>query len=86
MKKAYKKPQATIEFFALTQAIAACDPTLIVHYKDADCIYSSSLPDQWFDLAVNGMFADNSCSKHAQVGADYAGVCFHTNASPTFTS
>ena len=86
MKKTYKKPMASIEYFALTQSIAACSPGLIIHLTGASCIIGSTLPPQWWDLAEGGLFMDATCSNQPNIGDEYSGVCFHTNASPTFTS
>ena len=89
MKKPYIKPAVVVEHFALTQAIASCTG-YIINSMDRNCIIGSPLPHEWWSLAQQGVFIQDaersSCIRFINYGDEYSNVCFHTNASPAFSS
>ena len=86
MKKAYEKPRAAIEYYELSQAIAACETK--IGYMNSHCVLEDSdATDQMKDLAQNGWFtSEGSCQESALVVDEFDGICYHTNANAMFSS
>ena len=72
MKKVYEKPMLAVEYYQLTQTIAACETKISM--LNSECVINDSdSTDIMKDLAWGGWFAD-------------ASNCYHTNASASFAS
>ena len=85
MKKQYEKPTLAVEYYQLTQAIAAC--VTKIGFLDSDCVkHDTDATDHMKDLAWDGYFVQGHCSKYATgMDADDS-ICYHTNANAAFTS
>ena len=85
MKRQYVVPGLTIERYAMTQSIAACD--IKIGFLDSDCIINDfdSTVDMK-DYAWQGWFASGNCMEEVYAGVDYDGICYHTNTQAAFNS
>ena len=85
MKRQYIVPGITIERYAVTQSIAACN--IKIGFLDSDCIIRD--PDsttEMKDYASDGWFASGNCMEEVYAGTDYDGICYHTNTQAAFNS
>lgn len=85
MKKQYEKPLIAIEYYELTQAIAAC--SLKINFLDKLCVLKD--PDstaEMRNLAMSNYFTSGVCPKSPTTGSDEDGVCYHTNLNAAFNS
>lgn len=85
MKRAYQKPTLEVESFAITQQITSCSG-IKIGFSDASCVLKDNdATDQMKTLAEGCWFID-FCEKSAIGMGENDGICYHTNASPAFTS
>lgn len=85
MKKKYEKPLFLVEKYALTQQIAAC--SVQIGFGGYECIMNDpDSTDQMRDQATWGSFAGDDCWYPVNVGDEFDGVCYHTNAMSVFNS
>ncbi len=87
MKRAYQKPTLEVESFAITQQITSCSG-IKIGFSDASCVLSD--PDATWQMKnyakEEGWFIDTKCHTNAIGMGENDGICYHTNASPAFTS
>lgn len=84
MKKQYEKPTLAVEYYQLTQAIAAC--VTKIGFLDSDCVKKD--PDATHhmkDLAYAGYFV-SGCDQVPTDMDQNDSICYHTNASAAFNS
>lgn len=86
MKKKYITPVIEIEYYELTQAIAACSTK--IGFLSSDCVKNDpDATNQMKDLAWSGFFTDNkNCEDYPEGMDSWDKICYHTNASAAFTS
>ena len=85
VKKQYEKPMLAVEYYQLSQSIAAC--VTRINYQNSDCVKKD--PDstnQMKDLAWDGYFVEGVCSQSPSGMDQNDSICYHTNASAAFTS
>lgn len=87
MKKQYQKPMLAVEYFELTQSVAAC-VGIRIHHADADCIAKDpDATDVMKDFALSGFFLGNACTLPFYAGdTGMDGSCYHTSINSAFTS
>lgn len=87
MKRNYVTPMIAVEYYELTQSIAACVKRF--NSLDAACIVDDEdATDPMRDLAWDGWFIAGSCTVNeipTGMGAE-DGFCYHTNANAAFVS
>lgn len=85
MKKQYEKPMLAVEYYQLSQSIAAC--VTRINYQSSDCVTNDSdSTEEMTRLAGAGFFVDQICTL-SSVGMDANDkICYHTNANAAFTS
>lgn len=87
MKKVYEKPMMAVEYYQLTQAIAACSTKIsflnsecVKNDPDATDLMKSLAWDNWFTDAAN-------CPSGFPSDMDgFDSICYHTNAEAAFNS
>lgn len=86
MKKQYIKPMLAVEYYELTQAIAACATKFGL--MDSACVLNDAdATDQMKDLAYVGFFIEAGGCGAFPEGMDASdAICYHTNANSAFTS
>ena len=86
MKKTYEKPSVAIEYYELSQAIAACETK--IGLLDSQCVLAD--PDATAGaktLAQNwGYFSAGACQLDAAGMENGDGICYHTSANAMFSS
>lgn len=86
MKMVYEKPMMAVEYYQLTQAIAACSTK--IGFLSSDCVKND--PDATSgmkDLAWDGWFADTAnCEDAVSSESGDDKICYHTNAKAAFSS
>lgn len=85
MKKAYVKPSLAVEFYELTQTIAACETK--IGFMDSQCVADD--PDStepMKNLAYANWFVSGACVNSAEGMDGNDSICYHTNANAAFTS
>ena len=85
MKKQYEKPMLAVEYYMLSQSIAACITK--IGFLDSGCVIKD--PDatkKMKDLADIGYFADGACTTPPYNMDDYDSICYHTNVNAAFNS
>lgn len=86
MKRKYVKPMAAVEFYKLSQSIAAC--TINIGLLDSQCVAND--PDAPVELrSVAWAFPEyfsTPCDIHYNNIQQNDGICAHTSASALFTS
>lgn len=85
MKKQYEKPMLAVEYYMLSQSIAACATK--IGFLDSACVKND--PDatsQMRDLAWSGYFVQGSCEEYPEGMDNYDSICYHTNANAAFNS
>lgn len=84
MKKQYEKPTLAVEYYQLTQAIAAC--VTKIGFLDSACVKQDpDATNQMKNLAWEGYFM-TGCDQSATGMDQNDSICYHTNASAAFTS
>lgn len=86
MKKQYIKPMLAVEYYELTQAIAACATKF--GFMNSECVKNDAdATAQMKDLAWAGFFTDsNNCAAFPEGMDGTDAICYHTNANSAFTS
>lgn len=85
MKKQYEKPTLAVEYYQLTQAIAAC--VTKIGFLDSACVKQDpDATNQMKNLAWDGYFVQGHCKKYPTGMDADDGICYHTNANAAFTS
>lgn len=85
MKKQYEKPMLAVEYYQLSQSIAAC--VTKIGFQNSDCVKNDSdATNEMKDLAWVGYFVQGSCDVSPDGMDDYDSICYHTNASAAFNS
>ena len=84
MKMKYEKPQVAVEYYELSQSIAACITK--IGLLNSECVLRDpDAPRRMKEMALNYWFTA-ACDLYA-TGTDQAdGVCFHTSANAAFSS
>lgn len=85
MKKPYEKPMFAVEYYQLTQAIAAC--VTKIGFQDRGCVLrdDDSTPAMK-NLAWEGYFVEAICREAATGMDEHDKICYHTNANAAFSS
>lgn len=84
MKKQYEKPTLAVEYYQLTQAIAAC--VTKIGFLDSACVkHDTDATDQMKNLAWEGYFM-TGCDQVPTDMDQNDSICYHTNASAAFNS
>ena len=82
----YEKPMAAIEFYQLSQSIAAC--SIGISYLDRNCVINDDdTPAETRSIALfYPQYFSTPCEKNATViqGNDF--ICVHTQVNALFTS
>lgn len=89
MKMKYEKPMVAVERYALSQSIASCAVKVGINGSN-QCIIDNgqSLGGMWSMAYAAGYFASvtGGCQNIANIGQDFGGVCYHTQANAAFVS
>lgn len=81
----YEKPMAAVEFYSLSQSIAAC--TIRISYVDTDCVVRDpDTPTQTRSLAYIEKYFTDVCVKNALAMNGNDSICYHTQVNAMFTS
>lgn len=86
MKMEYQKPQAAVEFYQLSQSIAAC--AIKINLVNNACVVNDNdTPEEMrgFAFALPAYFS-TGCEIVCTNNPDYDGICYHTQLNATFTS
>lgn len=85
MKRNYVTPAIAVEYYNLTQSIAAC--VTKINSLSAECVLKDTdAPQTMKDLAEHAnLFTDGYCTELA-FGMESEGICYHTSANAAFTS
>lgn len=86
MKMKYEKPMLAVEYYELTQTIAACETK--IGFMGTECVKNDAdATEQMQDLAWAGFFADGITCGDFPTGMDsFDKICYHTNINAAFTS
>lgn len=85
MKRNYVTPVITVEYYELTQSIAACITK--INSLDSMCVLNDSDGVPVWDYAFDGWFAPGHCAEEWTAGMDSDdGICYHTSINQAFTS
>lgn len=85
MKKPYEKPMFAVEYYQLTQAIAACATK--IGFLDSACVLRDADSTRMMKhLASSGYFMEAKCVEVATGMDEHDQICYHTNANAAFTS
>lgn len=86
MKKVYEKPMMAVEYYQLTQAIAAC--SIKIGFLSSECVKND--PDATIEmknLAWDNWFVqEGACAQIAVDMDNDDGICYHTNVNAAFNS
>lgn len=86
MKKKYQKPMVAVEFYKLSQSIAAC--TIKIGFLDNQCVVND--PDSPIEMRSLAYaypeYFSTDCAIYYNNIQDNDSLCFHTQANATFTS
>ena len=84
MKKQYEKPTLAVEYYQLTQAIAAC--VTKIGFLDSACVKQDpDATNQMKNLAWQGYFV-SGCDQVPTDMDQNDSICYHTNANAAFNS
>lgn len=84
MKKQYEKPTLAVEYYQLTQAIAAC--VTKIGFLDSACVKQDpDATNQMKNLAWEGYFM-TGCDQVPTDMDQNDSICYHTNANAAFNS
>ena len=85
MKKQYEKPMLAVEYYQLSQSIAAC--VTKIGFLDSECVKKDpDATNKMKDLAWSDYFAEGNCSAFPVGMDEYDSICYHTNANAAFNS
>lgn len=86
MKKKYSTPVVAVEYYQLTQAIAACATK--IGFSSSDCVKNDpDATNKMKDLAWSGFFTDSdNCYNYPEGMDEFDSICYHTNANAAFNS
>ena len=85
VKKQYEKPMLAVEYYMLSQSIAACATK--IGFQNSECVIKDTdATNKMKDLAYDNYFVEGACSAYPIGMADYDSICYHTNANAAFTS
>lgn len=85
MKRNYVTPAIAVEYYNLTQSIAACDRK--IGWRDRDCVLNDNdSTQQMKDLCGLPVYIDSTCQWRFEDMADEDSMCYHTNVGAAFTS
>ncbi len=86
MKMKYEKPMAAVEFYSLSQSIAAC--TIKISYLDNNCVVKDpDTPPHTRSIAyVEKKYFTAVCLQDATVMQGNDSICYHTQVNAMFTS
>lgn len=88
MKMKYQKPTAAVEYYKLSQSIAAC--SIHINALDNNCVvFDDDTPEEMRSYALS--YPDYFSIGCAEVCTspdhyDYDGLCYHTQVNACFTS
>lgn len=85
MKMVYEKPTIAVEYYQLTQSIAACQ-TVICALGSVCVLIDPDSTDGMRQLAGSGWFSDGYCTNAANGMSEEDGICYHTSINAAFTS
>ena len=85
MKKQYEKPTLAVEYYQLTQAIAA--RVTKIGFLDSACVTQDpDATNQMRSLAWVGYFVQGHCNEYPEGMDANDGICYHTNANAASNS
>ncbi|MBQ9742049.1 MAG: hypothetical protein IJV88_00025 [Ruminococcus sp.] len=86
MKRQYIKPMAAVEFYKLSQSIAAC--AINISAVDNACVVADNdTPEEMRSFAIlHQNYFSTGCLKNAATVQNNDSICFHTQVNATFTS
>ena len=86
MKIKYEKPVAAVEFYKLSQSIAACD--IKINYLDNMCVVKDNdAPNEMRSFALNyPSYFSTMCDIVCTNNPDYDALCYHTQVNASFVS
>lgn len=86
MKMEYQKPMAAVEFYQLSQSIAAC--AIKINLLDNSCVvYDADTPEEMRSIAFDfPNYFSTPCDIVCTNNQNYDGLCYHTQLNATFTS
>lgn len=84
MKRNYVTPVIAVEYYNLTQSIAACEKR--IGWRDTDCVLNDGdSTQQMIDLCALNVYLEG-CTLNIKGMSEFDGACYHTNANAAFTS
>lgn len=86
MKRKYTKPMAAVEFYKLSQSIAAC--AIKINLLSNSCVVKDTdapVEMRSFAYAYPEYFSTD-CEINAALSQDNDTLCYHTQVNATFTS
>ena len=85
MKKQYEKPMLAVEYYQLSQSIAACETK--IGFLDSACVINDSdATSKMKDLAYSDYFVEGACEDYPEGMDAYDAICYHTNLNAAFSS
>ena len=87
MKRNYVTPMIAVEYYNLTQSIAACDKK--IGFWDRECVLNDADATPQMKAMADAFYfmAEGNCIFQMQTGDDpFTGICYHTNANAAFNS
>ena len=85
MKKQYEKPMLAVEYYQLSQSIAAC--VTKIGFLDSGCVKNDpDATDKMKDLAWSDFFTEGGCKDFPTGMDENDSICYHTNANAAFNS
>lgn len=85
LKLKYEKPMLAVEYFELTQSIAACVTN--IGFMSSDCVKNDpDATEQMQNLAWSGCFSNSGCDYYPEGMDVYDSICYHTNVNAAFSS
>ena len=85
VKKQYEKPMLAVEYYQLSQSIAACETK--IGFLNSECVIKD--PDatkQMKHLAGIDFFVEGNCDAPPTGMDENDSICYHTNANAAFNS
>lgn len=84
MKRNYVTPVIAVEYYNLTQSIAACERK--IGWRDTECVLNDrDSTDEMITLCDLFVYLDG-CGTDIKGMKETDGACYHTNANAAFTS
>lgn len=85
VKKQYEKPMLAVEYYQLSQSIAACATK--IGFQNSECVKNDpDATNQMKNLAWADYFVEGFCTKYPEGMDTNDKICYHTNAGAAFTS